>query len=71
MHDRKPDATPRELQVLRLCACGFSNKEVASQLGISIKTVESHKTNGMQRLGINGRRSLLHYALEQGWLADA
>lgn len=69
MPDPKPEATPRELQVLRLAACGFSNKEIASQLKISAKTVETHKTNGMRRLQLSGRRDLLHYARTQGWLA--
>ena len=70
MHVEKSEATPRELEVLRLGACGFSNKEVASELGISTKTVECHKTSGMHRLGLIGRRELLHYAREHGWLAD-
>ena len=69
MPNQKPLATRRELQVLRLAACGFSNKEIASQLQISTKTVEAHKTSGMRRLQLSGRRELLHYARTQGWLS--
>jgi DNA-binding NarL/FixJ family response regulator len=63
-------ATARELDVLSLAVCGYSHKEIADELGISIKTVEVHKANGMRKLGLEGRRQLLHYAREHGWLAD-
>jgi DNA-binding NarL/FixJ family response regulator len=62
--------TARELEVLRNAACGYSNKEIASVLGISAKTVEAHKSSGMRKLGLVGRRELLHYARLQGWLTD-
>ena len=54
------DPTPspiseRETDVLRLIAVGHSNKEVAAQLKISVKTVEVHKANAMKKLGLAGR----------------
>jgi DNA-binding NarL/FixJ family response regulator len=63
--------TERECQVLRLVALGHSNKELAAQLQVSVKTIEVHKANAMQKLGLRGRIELLRYALQQGWLHDA
>lgn len=60
--------TERETEVLRLIAWGLSNKEIAAQLHISVKTVEFHKANGTQRLGLASRTDILRYALAQGWL---
>ena len=62
------DLTERELDVLRLAAHAFSNREIASALGLSVKTVEIHKAKGMRRLGLSGRRELLQFALKHGWL---
>jgi DNA-binding NarL/FixJ family response regulator len=66
-----PPITARETEVLRLVSQGYSNKEIAARLEISIKTVEVHKANAMRKLGLNGRIELLQYALHQGWLHDA
>jgi DNA-binding NarL/FixJ family response regulator len=66
-------ATPiseRESQVLRLVAVGHSNKEIADQLKISVKTVELHKTNAMRKLGLAGRVDVIRYGVLQGWLHD-
>jgi DNA-binding NarL/FixJ family response regulator len=66
-------ATPiseRETDVLRLLAIGHSNKEVAAQLKISVKTVEVHKANAMKKLGLTGRVDLIRYGVLQGWLYD-
>lgn len=60
----------RESGVLRLIAIGHSNKEVAAQLGISVKTVEVHKANAMRKLGLTGRVDVIRYAVLQGWLYD-
>jgi DNA-binding NarL/FixJ family response regulator len=62
--------TDRESEVLRLIAVGHSNKEVASQLNISVKTVEVHKANAMRKLGFAGRVDIVRYAVMQGWLYD-
>ena len=58
--------TPREKQVLQLIAEGKSTKEVASQLGISVKTAESHRTRLMQKLDIHETASLVRYAVRRG-----
>lgn len=60
----------RESDVLRLIAVGYSNKEVATRLGISVKTVEAHKANAMRKLGLTGRVDVIRYAVLQGWLYD-
>ena len=67
---KPPDLTPRETEVLRLTAWGHSNKEIASRLGLSVKTVEVHKTNGMRKLGMNSRLQLVRYALLRNWFQD-
>jgi DNA-binding NarL/FixJ family response regulator len=61
----------REEQVLRRVAWGFSNKEIASQLDISVKTVEIHKANAMRRVGLANRIDIVRFALLQGWLREA
>jgi DNA-binding NarL/FixJ family response regulator len=66
-----PAITDREAEVLRLVSQGYSNKELAGQLDVSIKTIEVHKANAMRKLGLQGRIELLRYALLQGWLHDA
>jgi DNA-binding NarL/FixJ family response regulator len=60
----------RESDVLRLIAIGHSNKEVATRLDISVKTVEVHKANAMRKLGLTGRVDVIRYAVLQGWLHD-
>jgi len=67
----KPVVTDRESHVLRLMAVGHSNKEIADQLAISVKTVEVHKANGMRKLGLRGRIDVVRYAVLNGWLSDA
>jgi two-component system response regulator NreC len=62
--------TDREIEVLRLIAWGYSNKEIAQQLDISVKTVEAHKTNTMRKLGMNSRIDIVRYAILRGWLQD-
>jgi two-component system response regulator NreC len=61
----------RESEVLRLIASGYSNKEIASQLSVSVKTVEAHKANAMRKLGLSGRIDIVKYAVLQGWLGGA
>ena len=61
--------TEREAQVLRLVARGYASKEVAAQLDVSVKTVESHKLRAMEKLGLDGRVDLVQYAYDCGWLA--
>jgi DNA-binding NarL/FixJ family response regulator len=61
----------REAEVLRLIASGYSNKEIAGRLSLSVKTVEAHKANGMRKLGLQGRIDIVKYAVLQGWLHNA
>jgi len=60
----------REREVLELIARGYSNKEIAARLDLSIKTVETYKARSMDKLGLQGRASLVRFAMEQGWLED-
>ena len=60
--------TTREAEVLRLVARGHSNKDIAADLDISVKTVETHKANGMTKLGLTSRAALVRYGVEAGWL---
>jgi len=62
--------TSRESEVLRLLALGYSNKEIASSLCISVKTVEAHRSSGMTRLGVTSRAALVRFAMAEGWLHD-
>ena len=63
--------TERESEVLRLIAQGYSNKEIAARLDLSVKTVEAHKANAMRKLGLTGRIDIVKYAILQGWLDNA
>lgn len=60
--------TARELEVLKMVVLGHTNKEIASVLGITVKTVETHKANVMEKLEIDSRAELVRYAMAQGWL---
>lgn len=61
----------REEEVLRLVAWGYSNKEIASQLNLSVKTIETHKANAAQKLGLTNRIEIVSFAILQGWLRDS
>ncbi|UED78022.1 response regulator transcription factor [Brevibacillus sp. DP1.3A] len=60
--------TDREKEVLVLIAKGFSNKEIAERLTVSVKTVESHKAHIMEKLHLRTRPDLVRYAIKKGWL---
>lgn len=66
----RPTISDREASVLRMMAVGHSNKEIASELAISVKTVEVHKANAMRKLGLRGRIDVVRYAVLNGWLQD-
>jgi len=61
----------REEEVLRLIAWGAVNRQIAARLGISIKTVESHKANAMSKLRMTDRLDIVRYAVLRDWLKDA
>jgi len=58
--------TPRELQVLRLVAEGYSNKEVADALDVAVRTVMAHRANLMEKLGIHNTSRLTQFAIRMG-----
>ena len=58
----------REVQVMQLVANGHTNKEIANKLGISVKTVESHKANAMGKLDLKSRAEIVDYAKFRGWM---
>jgi DNA-binding NarL/FixJ family response regulator len=62
--------TPREEEVMRLIARGYSNKEIAGQLSVSVKTVETHKARATEKLDIHNRAGIVRYAMQQGWMTD-
>jgi DNA-binding NarL/FixJ family response regulator len=62
--------TERERDVLRQIAWGYSNKEIAERLDISIKTVEAHKANALKKLDMSSRIDIVRYAVLQGWMQD-
>jgi two-component system response regulator NreC len=64
----KEALTPRELDVLRLLARGYTNRQIAEELNISSRTVEGHRSNLVSKLGFNGRVELMNYAEEIGLL---
>jgi len=56
--------TPRERDILGCIGRGMANKEIAVQLGVSVRTVETHRLNLKRKLGIEGRAGLVKYAVE-------
>ncbi len=68
-----PDAelSPRETEVLRLVALGYSGQQIADQLSISVSTVETHRAHVMEKLKLRGRAQLVRYALSKGLLEDS
>ena len=68
--DQSGEISDREREVLRLIALGYANKEIASQQGLSVKTVEAHKANAMRKMNMTGRIDIVRYAILQGWLED-
>jgi DNA-binding NarL/FixJ family response regulator len=55
--------TPREIEIIRLVAAGKSNKEMAVGLGITTRTVETHRAKIMHKLGLHSLAELIHYAI--------
>jgi two-component system response regulator NreC len=58
------DLTPRELEVLGLLALGYMNPEIADQLVLSVRTVETHRANIQRKTGVSTRAELIAYAIE-------
>jgi DNA-binding NarL/FixJ family response regulator len=64
------ELTDRETKVLKCVALGFTNKEIANQLNVGVKSIETYKARGLQKLGFKSRVQLVRYASTQGWLAE-
>jgi two-component system response regulator NreC len=66
--DSEPQSilSEREKQVVRLVADGMSSREIADQLGLSVKTVDTHRANIMEKLGIHSSAELVKYAIREG-----
>jgi DNA-binding NarL/FixJ family response regulator len=62
--------TDREGEVLKLVALGYTNKEIAHRLDVGIKSVETYKSRGVEKLGLKTRAELVRYASAQGWLSN-
>jgi len=60
--------TPREIDVLRYIAQGYTNRQTAEALSISVRTVESHRANLMSKLALSSRVELVRYAKENGFI---
>ncbi len=63
---KEPTLTMREVEILRLVAKGYTNNQVGELLNISVRTVEFHRSNLMDKLGIESRVDLVRYAAEHG-----
>lgn len=67
--DIKPDVlTDRELEVAKYLSIGKTNHEIAKELDISVKTVDTHRLHVMQKLNLKNNAQLVHYAVRYGWL---
>jgi two-component system response regulator NreC len=62
--------TGREYEVLRMVAQGYTNRQIASRLTISVRTVESHRANLMDKLDLHSRVELVRYAVQHGFFED-
>ncbi|PYK93418.1 MAG: DNA-binding response regulator [Verrucomicrobia bacterium] len=63
---RSTRTTPREIEIIRLLAEGKSNKEIAARLGITVRTVETHRSKIMLKLDLHSLAELIHYAMRLG-----
>jgi DNA-binding NarL/FixJ family response regulator len=70
-YQRISNLTSREAEVLQLVAEGYANKQIAAELSISIKTVEKHRQQAMNKLNIHDIAGLTRYAMSKGWVQGA
>jgi DNA-binding NarL/FixJ family response regulator len=66
--DNGTELSARETTVVRMVAEGYTNREIADKLRISVKSVETYRSRSVSKLGLNGRADFVRYALERGWL---
>lgn len=62
------ELSDREREVVQGVVQGYSNKDIATQLSLSVKTVETYRARALEKLGLTTRAALVRYALERGWL---
>ena len=67
---RTDEVSEREREVLMMLAWGYSNKEIAGHLKLSVKTVETYKVRIGEKLGLRSRTEMVQYALRRGWLNE-
>jgi DNA-binding NarL/FixJ family response regulator len=65
------ELSEREREVVQRVVQGYSNKEIATQLTLSVKTVETYRARALEKLGLTSRAALVRYAIERGWLRTA
>jgi DNA-binding NarL/FixJ family response regulator len=63
------ELSQREREVLKLTALGYATKEIAGQMAIATKSVETYRSRASEKLGLKSRAEIVRYALSQGWLA--
>ena len=66
--DSYESLSEREKQVLRLVALGYTNKQIANRLYLSVKTVETYRARVMEKLHLKTRAALVRYSLQKGLL---
>ncbi len=66
--DALDQLTERELEVLKLAAKGMSNREIAQELGISVRTVQTHLNNVFGKVDVGSRTEAVIHALRKGWI---
>ncbi|MEW6503469.1 MAG: response regulator transcription factor [Chloroflexota bacterium] len=69
--DEWDQLSEREQQVLQLVALGYTSAEIAEQLALSPKTVETYRARGMEKLGLRSRAGLVRYALQRGLISPS
>ncbi len=69
-HDPWDDLSEREQQVIRRVAQGYTNREIAEQLQLSVKTVETYRARAMEKLGLKTRAQLVQYVARRGLLNE-
>jgi DNA-binding CsgD family transcriptional regulator len=62
--------TLREQEVVRLIALGYTSKEIASEIDVTVKSVETYKARACEKLGLRTRVQLVRHAAAQGWLSE-
>ena len=65
------ELSERERAVLQSIAQGYSYKEIAAKLSLSVKTVDTYRIRALKKLGLSNRAALVRYALDHGWLQDS